>query len=132
MSENLSFNQINEQQSAAYRRGEPVAPTVLIEHGDGTIQPGLLNMETRDVDFIDQRDSEPKFYPSVSLDKLSDEHQQKLATALAGAALKDSETGSVLDFQIPETTGSKSKIVKPAKYDSNGVMTSIPEWDTDN
>lgn len=91
MSEKLSFKQVLDQQGSAYIRGNHENPTVLIERSDGRIQTGKLEMDTHNVNFIDPKDGLAKYHPNVPLDKLSDKHQEELAIALAGAALRSKD-----------------------------------------
>lgn len=95
MSENLKFNQVNQQESSGYIQGlsrKDNMPTVLVERSSGKIQTGRLDQSTRNVHFSDVNPEtgveETMMHPRVPLEKLSDEHQELLAARLAGAALR--------------------------------------------
>lgn len=89
MSEKLTYNQVNEQQSAAYINQSNENPTVLIPRKDGRITTGRLDTSTHKVHFTEDNQSYEK---SVSPEAMSDQVQEKLAEALADTALR-SEVG---------------------------------------
>ncbi len=97
MSENLTFNQINDQVSSAYRKQDAIEPAVLIERSDGRITTGKLEIGTRNVLFSE--DGLDKMRPNVSLEKLSDQNQERLAAELAGVALHGSAVDSGVENQ---------------------------------
>lgn len=118
MTEKLTYKQVTDQESRAYVKGEPMTPTVLVERSDGTIQTGKLDMSTRNVSFVDPKDGKEKYHLAVPLEKLSDAYQEKLAAALAGAALKGEEP-----------SGSSRMVFDEVRKD--GVLVQIPVWEND-
>ena len=104
--EKRTFNQINEQESSAYRRGSDALPSVLIQRSDLGITVGNLDKHTGNVLFTE--DGVYKMHPNVPLERLTDEHQQKLATLLAGKVLRGVELAS----EAPATEGSVGSIDK--------------------
>ena len=95
MSENLKFNQDNQQESSGNIQGlsrKDNMPTVLVERSSGKIQTRRLDKSTRNVYFSDVNPEtgveESLMHPSVPLERLSDEYQELLAAKLAGAALR--------------------------------------------
>lgn len=99
-----TFEQINQQQSKAYRKRSGAMPTVLIERSDKTITVGNLDMNTQDVLFTE--DGQNKAHPNVPVELLTDEHQQKLAAVLAGVALRGSEQTPLIEEQPKDTFAS--------------------------
>jgi hypothetical protein len=99
-----TFEQINQQQSKAYRKRSGAMPTVLIERSDKTITVGNLDMRTQDVLFTE--DGQIKAHPNVPAELLTDEHQQKLAAVLAGVALRGSEQTPLIEEQPKDTFAS--------------------------
>ena len=96
-----TFEQINQQQTTAYRKQSDTMPTVLIERSDKTITVGNLDMRTQDVLFTE--DGQIKAHPNVPAELLTDEHQQKLAAVLAGVALRGSEQTPLIEEQPKDT-----------------------------
>jgi hypothetical protein len=90
-SDNLSFNQINEQ----FANGQ--SATVLVEREDHTIVPGqvILQGENNTRVFLSGTNARAGDAPiptkRVSTEKLSDSHQEILAEKLAGLALRGEE-----------------------------------------
>ncbi len=90
--EKQTFNQISEQESRSYRRQDGRLPSVLIERTDGRITVGNLDKHTGNVLFTE--DGRDLYKPNVPVELLTDEHQAKLAAALAGTAVRSLETVS--------------------------------------
>ena len=115
--ENQTFDQINEQISSAYRSRSDALPSVLIQRSgpDGRITVGNLEPDTRNVLFTEN--GQNKMHPSVSLERLTDEHQAKLAEELAGRALRSAglETSydDLLDPDAPQPTGEDARVDIP-------------------
>jgi len=81
-----TYNQINQQESAAYMNRSNDDATVLIERNHSErITVGRLDKDTRKVYF---KENGQVWEKRISMDALTDEHQQALATALAGRALR--------------------------------------------
>lgn len=129
MSETLTFSQINDQQSSAYRKASGAKPTVLIGRTDGRITVGNLDMDTHDVLFYEDGVNKRKH---VSLERLSDAHQEKLATELAGTALRGTEypkTGEAdvaVDKAQQEIQHVEAEI--DALYSSLAPEDQVPVW----
>lgn len=75
MSETPTYKQINQQESSAYMNRRDADPTVLLKRSDGRVTVGRLDMDTRE----------------VTMESLTDAHQERLAAELAGRALRGSE-----------------------------------------
>lgn len=90
--QNLTHNQVDEQLAAGQEA------SVLVERHDGTVSVGqvMARGEHGARAFMEQ-DSEGNFLSTkiLSSEKLSDDHQQKLAEELAGVALRGSEVAEV-------------------------------------
>ncbi len=124
MSEKLTFKQVSKQQGSAYIRGNHANPTVLIERSNGQIQTGELEMDTHNVNFIDPEDGLAKYHPNVPLEKLSDTYQEKLAIALAGAALRSENQIDEDDTIADEGPVSMNNPI----IDENGMILPFEEW----
>lgn len=123
MNENLTFNQVYEQESSAYRHRSNAKPSVLVERSSGQITVGNLDMSTRNVLFTE--DGVDKMHPNVAIEKLSDQHQEMLAAKLAGVALRGNETGQVksIEQQIADVETEMDKLRA-----SMSEADQIPAW----
>lgn len=124
MSENPTFNQINDQQSYAYRHGSSGKPSVLIERPDGRITVGSLDMDTQNVKF--KENGEDWMHPAVSLEKLSDEHQQMLAARLAGVALR---AGEPHDEHTEKEGADVESLIAAVEQELETLKDSLPDGD---
>jgi len=89
MNETFTYNQVNQQESSAYRNRSGDQPTVLVKRTDGRVTVGRLDKETRDVSFTE--DGQELMKPAVPMLELSDQRQMELAEELAGKPLRDNE-----------------------------------------
>jgi len=134
MSENPTFNQINEQESSAYMNRSGAKPTVLIERSDGRITVGNLDRGTQNVLFTEK--GADKMHPNVSLERLTDAHQEMLAAKLAGVALLGSEThvaneSDTLVDQEAERLGAEIAVVDARIEELKASMQEsdrVPAW----
>jgi hypothetical protein len=123
MSENLTFNQVNQQESSAYMSGSKAKPSVLIERSDGRITVGNLDKDTQHVYFTE--DGVDKAHPNVPLEKLSDQHQEVLAAKLAGVALRGGES---VEVKSVEQMITEVEAAMDALQASMSEADRIPAW----
>lgn len=129
MSENPTFNQVNEQESSAYRKGlkgRDAMPSVLIGRSDGRVTVGDLDKLTGNVYF--EENGENWMHPNVPLEKLADTYQEKLAAELAGAALRGAEAGVTPNTGGQERSGSEAIAMQIAEVESamDNLINSLP------
>lgn len=125
MSEKPTFNQINDQQTSAYLNGTGNSPSVLIRRSgpEGRITVGNLQVGTRDVHFTEN--GEDLMHREVSLDKLTDSHQEMLAAELAGAALRGSSTEA--QEQTDTNPLDTEQQITAISAEMDGIISVIPE-----
>ncbi len=103
MSEKMTFNQINDQESSAYAQGhagdDRYNPNVLVKRSDGSISVGRYDKSTHDAGNLPVYDASGNVDPlrvgkrKMALEAVSDQEQEALAAELAGEKLRVLEIG---------------------------------------
>ena len=79
-----TFNQINQQISVNYRNGSEKGPTVLVPRGNSQIAVAEYDPDSREVMFTGE-DGLRYTKPVLSLEAVSDQHQEMLAAELGAS-----------------------------------------------
>jgi len=92
MTEKITHNQINEQETSAYINQSAEMPTVLVRRSNGTIQTGYLDKAESEIYLSKDEYGKPNtdgLHKRIrSPEAVSDREQEKLAAELAGVALR--------------------------------------------
>jgi hypothetical protein len=101
MSEKPTFNQINRQNETAYLELSGADPTMLIRRTDGRVTVANYDTRTNSAYF---EENGPKAHENMTPEELSDQHQEQLASELAGRALRGVEVQAPVPSVHTEVT----------------------------
>lgn len=124
MSERQIFNQINKQQSTAYRNGTFEDPTVLIKRTSGNVSVARLDIHSKTAHFHTEEGKVAT--KTISIEHLADEYQEQLAAELAGRALRGA------GVQIDEADTTLRRVPSPVggvrqEFNEQGLIV-MPNW----